>query len=200
MTDPETHTYAIDTFSPDCRSVRGPRDLPEADALDYLAQRLSDQHRGGLAPIYWRTRAGAILEEARQKAAVACIHRVARGRGVIVTAEPVESAAVYEVRVFPLFEDDGGGGELCAAFDHPRLALAMREAGLRAEAWTRVDSEKVRLEQERGPLVGFEAEVSARLRAPLLPGRSAEAGSAEETSHAPRRGCPAEGVAASPAA
>lgn len=200
MTDPISHTFAIDSFSPDRRNVRGPGDLPEADALDYLAQRLSDQHRGGLTPVYWRTRAGAILEEARQKSGAACIHRVARGRGVIVTAEPVESAAVYEVRVFPLFEDDGDAGELCAAFDHPRLGVAMREAGLRAEAWTRLDSEKVRLEQERGFLVGFEAQVTARLTAPLLPGRSAVVSSAEEAGHAPRGGCPAESVAAPSAA
>src|SRR5215203_2501991 len=100
----DSHTFAIDSFSPDRKAVRGPRELPEDNALDYLAQRLADQHRGGLTPIYWRTRAGAILDGARGKPGAACLHRVARGRGIIVTAEPVDSAAVFEVRVFPLFE------------------------------------------------------------------------------------------------
>jgi len=47
----------------------------------------------------------------------------------------------------------------------------MREAGLRAESWSQLDSEEVRIKQERGPLVGFQAEVTARLTTPLLPGR-----------------------------
>lgn len=191
MNDTHTHIYAIDTFSPCRKTVRGPSELPEDEALNYLAQRLADQHRGGLAPAYWRTRARGILEEARQQPGAACIHRVARGRGVVVTAEPADAAAVYEVRVFPLFDDEGGAGELCAAYDHPRLALAMREAGVRAEAWARMDSEEVRFAQERGPLLGFQAEVTARLKAPLLPGRGAmhpdEA--VVEAAHAPRRGC-----------
>jgi hypothetical protein len=187
----DTHTFAIDSFSPGRKAVAGPRDLPEDDALDYLAQRLADQHRGGLAPTYWRTRARGILEEASQQPGAACIHRVARGRGVIVTAEPLDSAATYEVRTFPLFEDDGGPGERCAAYDHPRLAVAMREAGLRAEIWARQDSEELRLEQGRGPLVGFSVEVTARLTGPLLPGRSASPPSeaVEEAAYAPRRGC-----------
>lgn len=197
MNGADFNTFTIDSFSSDRKSVRGPRDLPEDDALDYLAQRLADQHRGGLTPVYWRTRAGSILEEAAQKAHAACIHRVSRGRGVIVTAEPVTSTAVYEVRIFPVFDDDGGPGELCAAFDHPRLTIAMREAGLRAEVWTRVDSEEVRVEQERGPLVGFDAEVTARLTVPLLPSRSAEASTAEMSPHAPPRGC-AEGAVTTP--
>lgn len=194
MNDTDTHIYAVDTFSPCRNAVRGPRELLEDEALDYLAQRLADQHRGGLAPAYWRTRARGILEEARQQPGAACIHRVARGRGVVVTAEPAESAAVYEVRVFPLFEDQGEAGEICAAYDHSRLAVAMREAGLRAEAWARMDCEEVRLAQERGPLVGFEAEVTARLKAPLLPGGSAvPSGEAVgESGYAPRRGCAGE--------
>jgi hypothetical protein len=200
VNDAETraNTYAIDSFSPDRKSVRGPSDLPQDDALDYLAQRLADQHRGGLTPVYWRTRAASILEEAAQKPHAACIHRVSRGRGVIVTAEPVTSAAVYEVRIFPVFDDDGGPGELCAAFDHPRLTIAMREAGLRAEAWTRVDSEEVRVQQERGPLIGFDAEVTARLTVPLLPSRSAEAATAEVPAHAPRGGWAEEGAVTTP--
>jgi hypothetical protein len=166
----DTYTYAIDSFSADRRAVRGPRDLLEDRALDYLAQRLADQHRGGLTPTYWRARAGGILEEACQQASVACIHRIDRGRGVIVTAEAVESAAVYRVQTFPLFDDDGAPGEQCAGYEHPRLPEAMREAGLRAEAWIRMDSEEVRLERERGPLVGFTVQVTAELIAPLLPG------------------------------
>lgn len=199
MNDTETHTFAIDSFSPDRNAVRGPRDLLERDALDYLAQRLSDQHRGGLTPTYWRTKARGILEEAGQQAGAASIHRVARGRGVIVTAEPHESAAVYEVRVFPLFDDLEGAGEQCAAHDHPLLAVAMREAGHRAEVWAQAKSEEGRVEQERGPLVGFEAEVTARLTTPLLPGRLAESSTPGEATHAPRRGCPAEAIAAAPA-
>lgn len=201
MNDTDTHIYSIDTFSPGRRAVRGPGELPEDDALDYLAQRLADQHRGGLAPAYWRTRARGILEEARQQPGVACIQRVARGRGVVVTAEPADSAAVYEVRVFPLFDDEGDdAGELCAAYDHPRLALAMREAGVRAEAWARMDSEEVRFAQERGPLVGFEVQVTARLKAPLLPGRAAIPSdeAVGEASYAPRRGCPGKRGASLP--
>lgn len=191
MNHTDTHTFAIDSFSPDRKAVPGPSDLPQDDALDYLAQRLADQHRGGLTPTYWRTRARGILEEAGQQPGAACIHRVARGRGVIVTAEPLDSAAVYEVSTFPLFDDDGGPGERCAAYDHPRLAVAMREAGLRAEVWARMDSEEVRLGQDRGPLVGFTVEVTARLIAPLLPGISAACGTeaVEEAVYAPRRGC-----------
>jgi hypothetical protein len=194
MNDTDTHTFAIDSFSPDRKAVRGPRDLLDRDALDYLAQRLSDQHRGGLTPTYWRTRARGILEDACRQPGAACIHRVARGRGVIVTAEPLESAAVYEVRVFPLFDDFEGVGEQCAAYDHPLLAVAMREAGQGAEVWAEAKSEEVRVERERGPLVGFEAEVTARLRTPLLPGRSAEGRTAGEAPHAPREGCHAQGA------
>lgn len=194
MNDTDTHIYAIDTFSPCRKTVRGPRELSEDDALDYLAQRMADQHRGALTPAYWRARAKVILDEARQQPGAACIHRIARGRGVVVTAEPADSAAVYEVRVFPLFEDEGDAGELCGAYDHPRLAVAMREAGLRAEAWARMDCEEVRFAQERGPLVGFHAEVTARLKAPLLPGSAAMPSheAVGEVGYAPLQGCAGE--------
>ncbi len=187
MSDTDTHLYAIDSFSADQKTVYGPRELREEDALAYLAQRLADQHRGGLGAAYWTTRAGRILEESADKPGVACIERVARGRGVIVTAEAISSAAMFEVRVYPLFEDEDGSEELIAAFDHPRLAVAMREAGVRADAWARVDCEELRVAQERAPLVGFEAEITARLSTPLLPGRAlAEASQPGGlTSHAP---------------
>lgn len=189
----DTYTYAIDSFSADRKAVPGPRDLLEDQALDYLAQRLADQHRGGLTPTYWRARAGGILDEACHQAGVACIHRIDRGRGVIVTAEAVESAAVYLVKTFPLFDDDSAPGEQCAGYEHSRLPVAMREAGLRAEAWIRMDSEEVRRERERGPIVGFTVQVTAELIAPLLPGCSpvlpADARS-KTVGYAPPRGCP----------
>jgi hypothetical protein len=204
LTETYTHTYSIDTFSADRKAVPGPRHLADEDALAYLAQRMGDQHRGGLAPAYWEKRAGILLEEAARGPGVACIHPVARGRGLIVTAEPALAAALWKVEVFPLFEDDGDVGELCAAYDHPRLAVAMQEAGLRAEAWARIDSEEVRREDERGPLVGFEAQVTAHLAAPLLPGATAEAREAlGERAFAPRRGCTLEhgaSLSTSPAA
>jgi hypothetical protein len=186
----DTHIYSIDTFSGDRRTVPGPQELSEDDALAYLAQRMADQDRGGLSPAYWLRRARTVLEDAARGPGVACIHRVARGRGVIVTAVAVDSAAAFEVHLFPLFDDDGEAGEICAAFAHPRLAEALREAGIRAEAWVRIDAAAVVAEQERGALVGFEAEITARLMAPLLPATAA--GSAEasrEASHAPLRGC-----------
>lgn len=197
MTEDDQHIYCIDTFSADRKTVAGPRDLREEEALIYLAQRMADQHRGGLTPTYWRNQARSVLERARCQAGVACIHRVARGRGVIVTAELPSPAAMYEVRVFPLYADDGDAGELCAAFDHPRLAVAMREAGARAESWMRVEAAGWQREEVRGGgLVGFEAEIIARLASPLLPGH-AESGHSDvdrEESYAPRRGCSAEPV------
>lgn len=187
MSDTDDHLYAIDSFSADRKIVYGPRELREEDALAYLAQRLADQHRGGLGATYWTTRARGILEEAANKPGVACIERVARGRGAIVTAEPVTSAAVFEVRVFPLFEDEDSTEELIAAFEHPRLPVAMREAGVRADSWVRIECEEMRVVQERAPLVGFEVEITARLSTPLQPGRAlAEPREPDgETSHAP---------------
>jgi hypothetical protein len=201
MSETDTHTYDLDSFSAGREVVHGPRELLQADALSYLSQQLADQHRGALNPAYGTTRAQEILEEASRQPGVACIHRMARGRGVIATAEPIDTAAVYEVRVFPLFEGDGERGELCAAFDHPRLSIAMREAGVRVEAWARIDSEAVQVEQERGPLAGFDAEVTARMTAPLLPGAAApqtDEAVAEE-GNAPRRGCLRESGVAVPA-
>lgn len=203
MSDTDDHLYAIDSFSADRKFVYGPRELREEDALAYLAQRLADQHRGGLSATFWNTRARRILEEASSKAGAACIERVARGRGVIVTAEAVTSAAVFEVRVFPRFEDEDSTEELIAAFEHPRLAVAMREAGARAESWVRIECEEFRVVQERAPLVGFEAEITARLATPLLPGRAlTEAPEPDgETSHAPPGcGVEREGTPISPAA
>jgi hypothetical protein len=52
------------------------------------------------------------------------------GHGASSMRQAVESAAVYEVAALPLFDDDGGPGELCARYEHPRLAVAMREAAL----------------------------------------------------------------------
>ena len=201
MNDTDAHLYDIDTFSAGQAVVRGPRELAEPDALAYLAQRMADQHAGALAPSYWQKRAQALLEEASERPGASCSHRIARGRGVILAAEPVKSSAVFEVRVFPLFDDDGEAGELCAAWDHPRLAVAMREAGVRAESWMRVESEAVRAEQERGELVGFEAQVTARLAAPLLPQGAAKAlGEAvgAKPAHAPLE-CGGERVASVPA-
>jgi hypothetical protein len=187
----DVHIYAIDSFSSDRKAVRGPSDMPEPDALAYLAQRLSDQHRGCLSTAYWRARARGILDEARRRSGAACTHRTARGRGLIVTALRLEAAALFEVAVLPQFDDFEGIGEQFAAVEHPSLAAAMREAGRQAEAWVQMDSEKVRREQDRGPLVGFEFDVSARLASPLLAGGAAERmGPADEpTPHAPRRGC-----------
>lgn len=191
------HIYSIATFSTDQKAVAGPGDLREEDALTYLTQRMADQHRGGLTPTYWREQARSVLDRARDQAGAACIHRVARGRGVIVTAELPSPAAMYEVRVLPLYADDGEAGELCAAFDHPRLAVAMREAGARAESWMRGEAIQCQKDEERrGELVGFEAEITARLASPLLPGH-AESGRGDADrgeSYAPRRGCPAEPV------
>lgn len=203
MSDTDTHLYAIDSFSADRKIVYGPRELREEDALAYLAQRLADQHRGGLSATYWTNRARGILEEAANKPGVSRVERVARGRGAIVTAEPVTSAAVFEVRVFPLFEDEDSTEELIAAFEHPRLPVAMREAGARAESWVRIECEELRVVQERAPLVGFEAEIIARLSTPLLSGRAlAEAREPDgEASHAPPgRGVERDATPISPAA
>lgn len=193
MINADLHIYAIDSFSSDRKAVRGPSEMAEDDAVAYLAQRLSDQHRGGLSPAYWRARAKRILDEARRRSGAACIHRTARGRGLIVTASPLEAAALFEVAVLPRFDDCEEIGEQFAAVELPSLAAAMREAGRQAEAWLQMDCEKVRLEHDRGPLVGFEFEVSARLAAPLLPGAGAGAAPAGggPTTHAPRRGCSA---------
>lgn len=192
MNDSDTYLYAIDSFSASRKTVYGPRELREEDALAYLAQRLADQHGGALSPTYWTNRAREILEDSAHRPGVACIERVARGRGVIVTAEALSTAALFEVRVFPVFEEEDRSEELIAAFDHPRLSVAMREAGIRAEAWARIASEEAPIAQERGPLVGLEAEITARLSTPLLPGRSAtERETDRERSHASRR-CGAE--------
>jgi hypothetical protein len=203
MSDTDDHLYAIDSFSADRKLVYGPRELRQEDALAYLAQRLADQHRGSMSATYWTARARGILEEATNQPGVACIERVARGRGAIGTAAPVASAAAFEVRVFPLFEDEDGTEELIAAFEHPRLAVAMREAGVRADAWARIECEELRVAQERAPLVGFEAVITARLSTPLLPGRALTRPPEpdRETSHAPL-GCGVEPEAApiSPAA
>lgn len=197
MTEDDQHIYCIDTFSADRKTVAGPRDLREEDALTYLTQRMADQHRGALTPTYWRDQARSVLKRARDQAEAACVHRVSRGRGVIVTAELLSPAATYEVRVFPLYADDGDAGELCAAFDHPRLAVAMSEAGARAESWMRVEAAEWQREEERGgELIGFEAEIIARLASPLLPGH-AESGRSDvdrDESYAPQRGCSAEPV------
>lgn len=170
MNDTDTYLYAIDSFSASESTVYGPRELREEDAVAYLAQRLADQHGGALTPTYWINRAREILGDSARRPGVACIERVARGRGVIVTAEALSTAALFDVRVFPVFEDEHRAEEVIAAFDHPRLGVAMREAGVRAEAWARIASEEVRIAQDRGPLDGFEAEITARLSTPLLPG------------------------------
>lgn len=188
MPDNDTYLYAVDTFSAGSRPVHGPREMRPKDALAYLAQRLADQHPGCLSPAYWTNRAAAILADSAERAGVACTWRVARGRGVIVTAEPLPSAAAFEVRVFPLFEDEESTEEVIACFEHPRLVTAMREAGIRAEAWMRIDCEEVRLAQERAPLVGFEAEITARLSSPLPAAIAVSGGEAgEEGSAASRR-------------
>lgn len=190
MNGADLYTFAIDTFSSDCKAVRGPSEMAETDALAYVAQRLADQHRAALSTAYWRARPRDVLEEAQLQPGVACIHRTARGRGLIVTAEPLETAALFEVAVVPRFEDFEGAGEQFASVERPSLAAAMREAGGQAEAWLQMDCEKVRREDDRGPLVGFEFEVSARLAAQLLPGNAGRSPTgAEPTLHAPRRGC-----------
>jgi hypothetical protein len=183
-------TFAIDTFSSDRKAVPGPSEMAETDAVSYVAQRLADQHRAALSTAYWRARARDVLEDAKRQPGVACIHRTSRGRGLIVTAEPLEAAALFEVAVLPRFDDFEGAGEQFASVERPSLAAAMREAGRQAEAWLQMDCEKVRREDERGPLVGFEFEVSARLAAPLLPGNAEHSATRSESAlHAPRRGC-----------
>ena len=195
MSENDQHIYRIDTFSPDQKFVAGPRELREDDALGYLAQRMADQHRGSLGPTYWRDQARLLLERARDQVGAPCLYSVARGRSVTVTAELSSPAAVYEVRVFPLYEDDGDAGELCAAFDHPRLAVAMREAGVRAESWIRVEAAEWHREEERGgDLVGFEVEIYAYLKSPLLAG-SPQPGTGDVERgepYAPQRGCSGE--------
>ena len=74
-----THIFAIDTFAADRNTVPGPRELGEDHALSYLAQRMADQHRGGLTLSYWRRRAQLVLAEAAAGPGVACIHRIACG-------------------------------------------------------------------------------------------------------------------------
>ena len=180
MNDADLHTFAIDTFSSDRKAVRGPSEMPKTDAVAYVAQRIADQHRAALSTAYWRARARDVLEEAQRQPGVACIHRTARGRGLIVTAEPLGTAAVFEVTVLPQFDDFEGVGEQFAVVEHANLAAAMREAGRQAEAWLQMDCEKVRREQERGPLVGFELTSPPASRRRCFPARP------PRTGHRPR--------------
>jgi hypothetical protein len=167
MTDAHTYTYDLSTFSTD-GNIAGPCAQPDEAALEYLAQRMADQHRGGLTTFYWRSQASRLLSEAKDCPGVDCSRAVLRGRGVTVTAFVATSAASFSVELFPLFDDDGPlGSVVCAAADHPRLSVAMREAGLRAEVWLRTHSAAVSTADERGPVVGFGATVDGCLLAPL---------------------------------
>jgi hypothetical protein len=167
MTDAHTYTYDLSTFSIG-GNVAGPCAQPHDAALEYLAQRMADQHRGGLTIFYWRSQASRLLAEAKDCPGVDCSRTVLRGRGVTVMAFVATSAASFGVELFPLFDDDGPlGSVVCAAAHHPRLSVAMREAGLRAEAWLRTHAAAVSTADERGPVIGFEATVDGRLLAPL---------------------------------
>lgn len=165
MTDSDQCIYTIHSFSAD-GALPGPSDLSHDEAQAYLAQRMADQHPGGLTAKYWNAEAGRILEKARESPGSATIRPVARGRGVTVRAIAAGGAS-FEVRIHPLFDDDGPAGELCAAFDHPHLAEALRQAGRRAQSWLRVEAQSWCEADERGDVVGFEAEIFARLNSPF---------------------------------
>ena len=162
-----TYTYDLSTFSA-AGHVTGPCAQSHDAALEYVAQRMADQHGGGLTPHYWRGQAGRLLADAKDQPGENCKRSVCRARGVIVKAFVATSAASFGVELFPLFDDDGPlGTVVCAAAHHPRLAVAMREAGLLAEAWLRTQAAAVSAADERGPVIGFEATVDGRLLAPL---------------------------------
>lgn len=65
----------------------------------------------------------------------------------------------YSVSVFPLFDDDGKTGDLCAYAHSPDLKDAMLEAASLTEHWIKAPSDYA--EEEREPLVGFEITVSS---------------------------------------
>lgn len=189
MTDPAPCIFSIDSFSPE-GTVPGPRALHDRDAVAYLAQRMADQHRGGLTSTYWKAEARRLLEAARESPALSTIRRVERGRGVVVCAQPA-GAAVYEVSLYPLYDGDSRGGKAWAVTDHPQLAEAMGEAGLRGERRLHRKSGADDAAGDGRQLVGFHAEIRALLLSPLLAEASNKAGRDVGTgaSHAPQRGC-----------
>ena len=162
-----THTFDLATFSAE-GAVEGPCAQPREAALEYLAQRMADQHRGGPAATHWRAEAARLLSEAEGRPGEPRRRSVARARGVTVTALPAIAATAFRVELFPLFDDEGPAASVvCAAASHPRFPIAMREAGLRAERWLRHEAATLRAAEERGAVVGFEATIDARLLAPL---------------------------------
>jgi hypothetical protein len=167
MNATETYTYDLATFSAE-GTVPGPGAQRRDPAVEYVAQRMADQHRGGLTIAYWRSEASRLIEDAQECPGIPRSRLVLRGRGVSVIAHPATVAAAFRVELFPIFDDEGPAGPVfCAAATHPRLSLAMAEAGMRAEHWLRHQADAVSSAEERGPVVGFEVTVDARLLAPL---------------------------------
>lgn len=167
MNGNHTFTYDLATFSAE-GAVPGPCAQLRDPAAEYVAQRMADQHRGGLSPAHWRAEADRLLSRADQDPGVPHRRCVLRARGVSVTSFPATAAAVFGVELVPIFDDEGPVAAIaCAAASHPRLSVAMGEAGLRAEHWLSHRAGSVGVAEERGPLVGFEAAVDARLLAPL---------------------------------
>lgn len=169
MNATDTFTYGLATFSAE-GTVPGPGAQRRDVAVEYIAQRMADQHRGGLTTAYWRSEASRLIDEAQEIPGIPRSRSVMRRRGVAVTALPATTAAAFRVELFPIFDDESPARRVaCAAASHPRLALAMTEAGLRAEHWLRHQSGAFSATEDRGPVVGFEVVVDARLLAPLRP-------------------------------
>lgn len=64
----------------------------------------------------------------------------------------------YSVSVFPLYDDEGKTGDLCAYATSPNLKDAMLEAASLTEHWIRAESEED--DPDRGEPCGFEITVS----------------------------------------
>lgn len=64
----------------------------------------------------------------------------------------------YSVNVCPLYDDEGGPGELCAYAHAPDLKDAMLEAASLTEHWIRAEGGD---EGDREPLVGFQVTVAS---------------------------------------